>query len=89
MASYSTSKGMVTDAFKDGQTPGASINLSPGAATGALSATDTGAENMPDSEDNMGSGYSGDYVNDGGTIKAKTAPATAPSGGDIGMGGLY
>ncbi|EHD13974.1 penicillin-binding protein 1A [Commensalibacter intestini A911] len=89
MASYSTSKGMVMDAFKDGQTPGASINLSSGAATGALSAADTGAENVPDSEDNMGSGYSGDYVNDGGTIKPKTAPAAAPSGEDIGMGGLY
>lgn len=89
MASYSTSKGMVTDAFKDGQTPGGSINLSPGIATGALSAADTGAENVPDSEENMGGGYSGDYVNDGGTIKPKTAPATSTSGENIGMGGLY
>ncbi|CAI3952939.1 penicillin-binding protein 1A [Commensalibacter communis] len=88
MASYSTSKGMVTDAFKTDQKPGDSINLSPGAATGTLSAADTGAENVPDSEENMGAGYSGDYVNEGGAIKPKTTPSSG-GGEDIGMGGLY
>lgn len=89
MASYSTNKGMVTDAFKDGQTAGGSINLSPGAATGALTAADTGAENVSDSEENMDGGYSGDYVNEGGKIKPKSTPSSSAPGENIGMGGLY
>lgn len=94
LASYDTSKGMVTDAFKEGQTPGVSINLHGGAATGELTAQDTGAENIPDSEDSMGdtapdSTSSGEDGHKIGANKSGQAPAASGEGEDIGMGGLY
>ncbi|MDI2091714.1 penicillin-binding protein 1A [Commensalibacter oyaizuii] len=88
MASYSTSRGMVTDAFKEDQVPGASINLKRGAATGALTAADTGAENVPDSEETMGDGLNGGAYT-GGKINSRPSQPSSSEGGDIGMGGLY
>lgn len=93
LASYDTSKGRVTDAFKEGQTPGVSINLRGGAATGELTAQDTGAENIPDSEDSMGNNTgSGSTLPAEGSkigVKPDQAPAASGEGEDIGMGGLY
>lgn len=93
LASYDTSKGSVTDAFKEGQTPGISINLNKGAATGELTAQDTGAENIPDSEESMDSneGIVSPF-NEGSEKKIgeKTGQSSSSGEGeDIGMGGLY
>ncbi|CAK7192527.1 Penicillin-binding protein 1A [Commensalibacter sp. Nvir] len=88
LASYDTSKGTVTDAFKEGQTPGASINLNSGAATGELTASDTGAENVPDSEESMGTAMPPAEQNNG-TSTDQPKQETPSSEGDIGMGGLY
>lgn len=47
-----------TDAYKPGQVPGVSVSLHPSAASQSqeLSAADTGAENLPDAESDMGGG---------------------------------
>lgn len=93
LASYETSKGTVTDAFKEGQVPGVSINLNQGAATGALTAQDTGAENISDSEESMGTnGGTESSSSDGSEKKIGEKPGQSSSSGegeDIGMGGLY
>ncbi len=93
LASYNTSKGMVTDAFKDGQTPGISINLNKGAATGELTAKDTGAENIPDSEESMNSNNEAEIPSLNGKEKKigekPNQSSSSGAGEDIGMGGLY
>ncbi len=92
LVSYDTGRGVAIDAFKDGQIPGVSANLLSNMDAQQLSAADTGAENMPDSESDMAASANGSSQpgnapasppDGGGT------PAPAPSGGDIGMGGLY
>ncbi len=47
--------GEAVDAFKPGQEPGISHNLNPVTENQVLSAADTGAENLPDAESEMGS----------------------------------
>lgn len=92
LVSYDTGRGVAIDAFKDGQLPGVSANLLSNVDAQELSAADTGAENMPDSESDMaasvnGSGPSGAAA--ASPAEGNSAPPPAPSGGDIGMGGLY
>ncbi|QNT77539.1 penicillin-binding protein 1A [Entomobacter blattae] len=92
LAQYNTGRGIATDAFKPGQKPGASANLwGKGSDSQKLSASDTGAENLPLSESDMESG--GGAVSSGGASSYETGrkkTVDAPSaGGDIGMGGLY
>ncbi|GBQ67838.1 penicillin-binding protein 1A [Ameyamaea chiangmaiensis NBRC 103196] len=95
LAQYDTGMGLAIDAFKPGQLPGLSVDLrGNGAGTEALTAADTGAENMGDSESDMAAAPG--QAAGGGTSVPAAAPqpgapasATAPSGGDIGMGGLY
>jgi penicillin-binding protein 1A len=93
---YDTGRGVAIDAFKPDQIPGVSVNLSNNASSQELTAADTGAENMPDSESDMAAGgaASGSGNAAGGGNSASPAPGTPrptqePSGGDIGMGGLY
>ncbi|MCH4090876.1 penicillin-binding protein 1A [Acetobacter sp.] len=92
---YDTGRGVTVDAFKDDQVPGGSSSFAAGSpGTGELTAADTGAENLPDSESDMSSGgaseSSAPSSSGSGTNSAATpAPAQQPSGGDIGMGGLY
>ncbi|MBV1833393.1 penicillin-binding protein 1A [Novacetimonas pomaceti] len=93
LAQYNTGMGMAIDAFKPDQQPGISIDMGAG-AIGTLTAADTGAENMPDSESDMatmpGHGPVGNGVpGAGGQPAAAPSAASTPSGGDIGMGGLY
>ncbi|RFD21041.1 PBP1A family penicillin-binding protein [Komagataeibacter melaceti] len=94
LARYDTGMGMAIDAFKPGQVPGVSVDLGAGSGT-ALTAADTGAENMPDSENDMAASPGNPAAPVGGTTSAgqpvaPTGPVVAPvSGGDIGMGGLY
>lgn len=90
---YDTGRGVAIDAFKPGQIPGVSVSLADNGASHELTAADTGAENMPDSESDMaaGAGQSGTGAASPGqtaTPGAAKAPPAA-SGGDIGMGGLY
>ncbi|WP_281700629.1 penicillin-binding protein 1A [Acetobacter malorum] len=90
---YDTGRGVAIDAFKPGQIPGVSVSLADNGASHELTAADTGAENMPDSESDMaaGAGQSGAGAASPGqaaTPGAAKAPPAA-SGGDIGMGGLY
>lgn len=90
---YDTGRGVAIDAFKPGQIPGVSVSLADNGASHELTAADTGAENMPDSESDMaaGAGQSGTGAASSGqtaTPGAAKAPPAA-SGGDIGMGGLY
>ncbi|GBQ76034.1 penicillin-binding protein 1A [Acetobacter malorum DSM 14337] len=90
---YDTGRGVAIDAFKPGQIPGVSVSLADNGASHELTAADTGAENMPDSESDMaaGAGQSGAGAVSPGqaaTPGAAKAPPAA-SGGDIGMGGLY
>ena len=92
LVSYDTGRGVAIDAFKDGQLPGVSANLLSNVDAQQLSAADTGAENMPDSESDMAASVNG--AAQPGTVGASPAEgahtsAPAPSGGDIGMGGLY
>jgi len=55
LVQYDTGQGPAIDAFKPGQEPGVSQNLGVDVASGeGLSAADTGAENVPDSEADMG-----------------------------------
>ncbi|MCP1230184.1 penicillin-binding protein 1A [Acetobacter indonesiensis] len=93
---YDTGRGVAIDAFKPDQIPGVSVSLSNNASSQELTAADTGAENMPDSESDMAAGgaASGSGNGAGGGNSASPAPGTPrpaqePSGGDIGMGGLY
>ncbi|KXV78027.1 penicillin-binding protein 1A [Acetobacter cerevisiae] len=90
---YDTGRGVAIDAFKPGQIPGVSVSLADNGASHELTAADTGAENMPDSESDMAAsaGQSGTGAASSGqtaTPGAAKAPPAA-SGGDIGMGGLY
>ncbi|NHO18919.1 PBP1A family penicillin-binding protein [Acetobacter oeni] len=86
---YDTGRGVTVDAFKQDQIPGESSNFAGTAGTGALTAADTGAENMPDSESDMVSAE-GPQPAGGPAPGAPGTPAPKqPSGGDIGMGGLY
>ncbi|PYD51694.1 penicillin-binding protein [Komagataeibacter saccharivorans] len=94
LARYDTGMGMAIDAFKPGQEPGMSVDLGAGSGTG-LTAADTGAENMPDSENDMAATPGTPPTPAEGTAPvahpaapADTGPAPS-SGGDIGMGGLY
>ncbi|GBR25004.1 penicillin-binding protein 1A [Acetobacter orleanensis NRIC 0473] len=90
---YDTGRGVAIDAFKPGQIPGVSVSLADNGASRELTAADTGAENMPDSESDMasGPGQSGGAAANPGQSAAPGAPKAPPaaSGGDIGMGGLY
>ncbi|WP_342627477.1 PBP1A family penicillin-binding protein [Nguyenibacter vanlangensis] len=103
LARYDTGRVMAVDAFKPDQIPGVSADLYAN-VTGALTAADTGAENMPDSESDMAAsptaGAQGTTAPDT-TVPGTTVPGTAATagqpkvppqpagGGDIGMGGLY
>lgn len=91
---YDTGRGVAIDAFKNDQIPGQSASFASAADAGALTAADTGAENLPDSESDM--------VETGGSparpqpgaaqaagTEARPAAPSQPAGGDIGMGGLY
>ncbi|WP_025827148.1 penicillin-binding protein 1A [Acetobacter okinawensis] len=92
LVSYDTGRGVAIDAFKDGQLPGVSANLLSNVDAQQLSAADTGAENMPDSESDMAASTNGATPPGGAGASPAgggSAPAPAPSGGDIGMGGLY
>ncbi|AQS84256.1 MAG: PBP1A family penicillin-binding protein [Acetobacter aceti] len=92
---YDTGRGVTVDAFKNDQVPGDSSSFAAGSpGTGELTAADTGAENLPDSETDMSSGGAvaggGAAASSGSNTAAPAAPAQQqPSGGDIGMGGLY
>lgn len=56
LAHYNTGRIPAVDAFKDGQIPGASIPLRGfGSGTQSLTASDTGADIIPDSENDMSS----------------------------------
>ncbi|MGL4686653.1 MAG: penicillin-binding protein 1A [Commensalibacter sp.] len=92
LASYDTGRGVAVDAFKEGQIPGVSVSLEGGAANGELTAADTGAENIPDSEEDMGgSNLSHEQGNSEGPSRSnpEVGGGQPSSGGDIGMGGLY
>ncbi|MCX2563472.1 MULTISPECIES: penicillin-binding protein 1A [Acetobacter] len=91
LVQYNAGRSVGIDGFKAGQIPGVSVSLSDNGASQELTAADTGAENMPASESDMGAGpgtgdISGTGAAPGGP--ARTEPSQ-PSGGDIGMGGLY
>ncbi|UMM09735.1 PBP1A family penicillin-binding protein [Gluconobacter frateurii] len=89
LASYDTGRINATDGFKADQIPGASVALHGfGAGTEALTAADTGADAaISDSESDMGD--AGPQT-PGQTANPKAqAQKTAPSDGDIGVGGLY
>ena len=95
---YDTGRGVAVDAFKNDQVPGGSSSFAAGSpGTGELTAADTGAENLPDSESDMSSGGAAGGPSGGGAVSSgegagpapAQAPAQQPSGGDIGMGGLY
>ncbi|CUW46064.1 penicillin-binding protein 1A [Novacetimonas hansenii] len=93
LAQYNTGMGMAIDAFKPDQQPGISVDMGAG-AIGTLTAADTGAENMPDSESDMATAPGHGPVGNGvpGTVGQSSPGSSAPpvpSGGDIGMGGLY
>ena len=93
---YDTGRGVTVDAFKADQTPGQSDSYAAGSpGTGELTAADTGAENLPASESDMSTsegasagGGAAAPAGGGASVPAQTAPQQ-PTGGDIGMGGLY
>ena len=93
---YDTGRGVTVDAFKADQTPGQTDSYAAGGrGTGGLTAADTGAENLPASESDMSTsegasagGGAAAPVGGGASVPAPTAPQQ-PTGGDIGMGGLY
>ena len=93
LVQYDTGRGVGIDAFKDGQIPGESLYLADGSRE--LTAADTGAENMPDSESDMAASGSSSGATAGaagsgaGTSDSAGHAAQPSSGGDIGMGGLY
>lgn len=93
---YDTGRGVGIDGFKPDQIPGVSVSLADNGASQDLTAADTGAENMPDSESDMASGAGQSSAAPGsagagsGTLPpGGPKPPAQPSGGDIGMGGLY
>ncbi|MBB2202172.1 penicillin-binding protein 1A [Gluconacetobacter tumulisoli] len=95
LARYDTGIGVTVDAFKPDQVPGISSDLYAN-VTGALTSADTGAENMPDSEDDMAASPATRQVGSTaapppGAPGQPGVPAAEkpPAGGDIGMGGLY
>ena len=85
LVQYNTGRGVTVDAFKDDQVPGRSNTLSYGSQE--LSALDTGAENVPDSESDMAEGDN----NIGGksVMSEHVTVPQRPSNDGIGMGGLY
>ncbi|WP_415491432.1 penicillin-binding protein 1A [Acetobacter sp.] len=88
LVQYDTGRGVATDAFKDGQVAGVSMALAN--VSQELTAADTGAENMPDSESDMAAGAGAQDSAGGRDLSSGPNNASpAPSGGDIGMGGLY
>ncbi|WP_077808419.1 penicillin-binding protein 1A [Neoasaia chiangmaiensis] len=106
LARYDTGRLMAVDAFKNGQVPGMSVALHGfGAGTEALTAADTGAENVSDSETDMADApaqglpspgqapngaATGNAAGNGGPVAQSGQPAQQPAQtGDIGVGGLY
>lgn len=102
LAHYNTGRISAVDAFKPGQIPGASVPLHGfGSGTQALTAADTGADMLPDSENDMpGSTLAPDAntplpppsatPSDGSQSTPNTPPPkNGGEGGDIGVGGLY
>ncbi|XCX39860.1 PBP1A family penicillin-binding protein [Kozakia baliensis] len=102
LARYSTGRIMAVDAFTKDQVPGMSIALHGfGAGTEALTAADTGAEDVSDSEADMANGPAVQSLpgqtlpspsassNDGTSAAARPTNAPQPPPSDIGMGGLY
>ncbi|QHI96081.1 PBP1A family penicillin-binding protein [Aristophania vespae] len=94
LARYNTGRIVAVDAFKNDQTPGASVPLHGfGAGTQSLTASDTGADMIPDSEEDMeiysnnnaapssSSGYD--------TSNSTVSHSDSSSNSDIGVGGLY
>lgn len=97
LARYNTGRIMAVDAFKDDQTPGASVPLHGfGSGTQALTASDNGADMIPDSEENM-DGPAESSLRNGTSLPPPSAtPAqnnkntlNQPPDSDIGVGGLY
>ncbi|NHN89311.1 PBP1A family penicillin-binding protein [Acetobacter sp. LMG 1627] len=91
---YDTGRGVTVDAFKPDQIPGQSSSYAAGSpGTGELTATDTGAENLPASETDMssegGSGGSSPAPSGNGSAAPAASAPSQPPAGDIGMGGLY
>ncbi|WP_370648421.1 penicillin-binding protein 1A [Acidomonas methanolica] len=91
LARYSTGRLMAVDAFKPDQVPGMSIALHGfGAGTEALTAADTGAENISDTETDMAeapAAQSSPGISAApGAASGRPPPAQT---GDIGVGGLY
>ncbi len=70
--------GEAVDAFKPGQEPGISHNLNPVAENQVLSAADTGAENLPDAESEMGSADAPVPVASGTSVDASGPGVAAP-----------
>lgn len=102
LAHYETGRIPTVDAFKPGQIPGASVPLHGfGSGTQALTASDNGADMIPDSENDMPGETSSPDAN--GSLPPPSAtpgdgsqqPSSpqgkngSPEGGDIGVGGLY
>ena len=80
MVRYDTGQGVTIDAFKPGQEPGVSRNLGGVAiASEGLSAADTGAENVPDAEADMGTGTAGAGVPVASTTSVDTAGIASPA----------
>lgn len=89
LARYDTGRIMAVDAFKPEQIPGMSIALNGfGAGTEALTAADTGAENISDTEADMAEIPSSGTPQNNSTPGAPTQPQ-APPPSEIGVGGLY
>ncbi len=77
--------GDAVDAFKPGQEPGISHNLNPVAENQVLSAADTGAENLPDAESEMGGADAGAPAGSSTSVDA-SGPGVASPGGLAGHG---
>ncbi|MDF7673720.1 PBP1A family penicillin-binding protein [Acetobacteraceae bacterium ESL0709] len=100
LARYNTGRIMAIDAFKDDQTPGASVPLHGfGAGTQPLTANDTGADMIPESEENM-NGPNGSSLGGNAALSPPSVTPTPSASGskntpeasshsDIGVGGLY
>ena len=71
--------GDTIDAFKPGQEPGISHNLYAGRADQELSAADTGAENVPDAETEMGDGAAAPSPLSTTSVDAASAGVASPA----------
>lgn len=85
LVQYNTGRGVTVDAFKDDQLPGQSSNLFYGSQE--LSALDTGAENIPDSESDVAVG--GNDMKEKSVTSESATMSQKTSNDSIGMGGLY